>query len=67
VSSLSGTCLVGLRRSLASNRYEMAVHENAHHVYHANTGRHSRHHPEDWETIEDNISFNASRFCRGGG
>ncbi|MDE0039432.1 MAG: hypothetical protein OXU77_18030 [Gammaproteobacteria bacterium] len=50
-----------------SNRYEMAVHENAHHVYHANTGRHSRHHPEDWETIEDNIGFNASRFCRGGG
>ena len=36
------------------NRYDMAVHENAHHVYHANTGRHSRNHPDAWSTIEDN-------------
>ena len=50
-----------------SNRYEMSVHENAHHVYHANTGRASPDHPAAWETIEENIGFNANRFCRGGG
>ena len=33
------------------NRYDMAVHENAHHVYHANTGRHSRNHPDAWRTV----------------
>ena len=49
------------------NRYQMSIHENAHHVYHANTGRASRNHPPAWETIDENIGFNASRFCRGGG
>ena len=51
-----------------SLRYEHSKHENAHHVYHAeNNGAASTHHPRGWKNILDNITSNASVFCRGGG
>ena len=51
-----------------SLRYEHAIHENAHHVYHAeNNGAVSTNHTEDYWDIYDAIDLNAKRFCRGGG
>ena len=51
-----------------SNRFEMSVHENAHHAYHAKENAASAHHPDDyWDNYFDPIHSRALRFCRGGG
>ena len=51
-----------------SNRFEMSVHENAHHAYHAKKKASSAHHPRDyWENYRDPIRSAAGRSCRGGG
>ncbi|MCY3838030.1 MAG: hypothetical protein OXH09_05175 [Gammaproteobacteria bacterium] len=51
-----------------SLRYDRSIHENAHHVYHAeNDGAASKDHPRGWTDIHDAIRSKAWRFCRGGG
>ncbi|MDE0193070.1 MAG: hypothetical protein OXQ90_17080 [Gammaproteobacteria bacterium] len=47
-------------------RFEVSVHENAHHVYYAREGKDSADHPDRWDDIRVAIKSNA-RFCRGGG
>ena len=49
-----------------SLRFEVTVHEHAHHVYYAREGEESADHPEAWDDIRVAIQSNA-RFCRGGG